>query len=288
MNTVLRSLTKVLPVIGLVAFGILSATPADANHSWGNYHWARTSNPFTLTVVDSMTDAWDALTTDYLNTAIQDWNVSSVLDLARVQGSEGSWDRRRCSPISGKIRACNYTYGNNGWLGLAQIWASGDHIVQGTAKMNDTYFNTTTYNKPEWRRLVVCQEIAHDFGLGHQDVTFNNRNLGSCMDYTNDPDGGPGGASETDPSNEHPNQHDYDQLVTIYSHLESSADAPAGPGNSGRGNAPDDLPAGVDEHGLPLWASPAHGDVYEVDLGNGVRLITHVFWVRGDLPGARP
>jgi hypothetical protein len=36
------------------------------------------------------------------------------------------------------------------------------------------------------------------------------------MDYTNDPDGGPGGASNNDPDNEHPNNHDYTQLMSIY------------------------------------------------------------------------
>ncbi len=33
----------------------------------------------------------------------------------------------------------------------------------------------------------MCQEIGHDFGLDHQDENFNNPNLGTCMDYTNDP-----------------------------------------------------------------------------------------------------
>lgn len=285
MNTVLRSLVKLLPVVGLLALGIVGATPADASHSWGPYHWARTANPFTLKLGDNVSSAWDA----YLAEASSDWSASSVLGTTIVAGGT---DARKCRPTAGRIEVCAAKYGANGWLGLAQIWVTGGvHITQGTAKMNDTYFNTTTYNTPAWRRLVMCQEIAHDFGLDHQDVTFNNANLGSCMDYTNDPDGGPGGASETDPSNEHPNAHDFEQLETMYAHLDStttiaSSTTSSGPGN-GRGNAPDDLPAGVDEHGLPPWASPAHGDVYETDLGNGVRLITHVFWVRGDLPGAR-
>ena len=59
------------------------------------------------------------------------------------------------------------------------------------------------YNTPAYRRFVTCQELGHDFGLDHQDEVFDNPNLGSCMDYTNDPDGGAGGASATDPSNEH-------------------------------------------------------------------------------------
>jgi hypothetical protein len=119
------------------------------------------------------------------------------------------------------VEVCNATYGNNGWLGLAQIWLSGRHITQGVAKMNDTYFNRDRYNTPAWRQMVMCQEVGHTFGLDHQNENSGNANLGTCMDYTNDPDGGAGGASANDPSNEYPNQHDYDQLQTIYTHLDS-------------------------------------------------------------------
>ncbi|EKD87458.1 MAG: hypothetical protein ACD_36C00073G0005 [uncultured bacterium] len=98
-------------------------------------------------------------------------------------------------------------------MGLAQIWVSGDHITKGLAKVNDSYFNTSTYNTPAWKNLVMCQEVGHTLGLDHQDEAFDNPNLGTCMDYTSDPDG--------PPSNEHPNAHDYEQLETIYAHLDS-------------------------------------------------------------------
>src|SRR5215211_7268547 len=107
-------------------------------------------------------------------------------------------------------------------MGIAQVWVSGKHITQATTKLNDSYFNTAKYDKSAWRNLVMCQEVGHTFGLDHQDEVSNNRNLGTCMDYTNDPDGGAGGASATDPSNQHPNQHDYDELQTIYAHSDSS------------------------------------------------------------------
>ncbi|MEO7803307.1 MAG: hypothetical protein ABIS18_02415 [Actinomycetota bacterium] len=206
MKHVGRSLVAVfIPIVILVG-----ALPSGANHAWGPYHWARTSNPFTLTVVDSVTSNWDS----YLNTANADWTASSVLDLTKVQGDEGSVSRKKCNPISGKIRVCNQTYGLNGWLGVANIWlTTGNHIAQGTTKLNDSYFNTTTYNKPEWRQFVTCQEIGHDFGLDHQDTIFDNPNLGSCMDYTDFPLG--------PPDNTHPNQHDYDQLVSMYNHSDS-------------------------------------------------------------------
>ena len=161
-------------LIIVMAVFILAALPltASATHSWGGYHWARTSNPFTLKVGDNVSTAWDA----YLDEAIADWSASSVLDLTKVPGGTNP---KNCRPTSGRIEVCNAKYGSNGWLGLAQIWVSGSHITQGTSKMNDTYFNTAQYNTPVWRRLVMCQEIAHDFGLAHQDENFNNPNLGT-------------------------------------------------------------------------------------------------------------
>jgi len=214
-----KNYTKAALIALAVIFG--SAGAVHAIHSWGLYHWARTANPFTLKVVDSVTVSLDkkgniiADWDPYLDEAISDWAQSSVLDLTKEAGATGKTDRLRCNQISGKVRACNYTYGNTGWLGVAQIWVDpANHITQGTTKVNDTYFNTSTYNIPAWRRLVMCQEIGHDFGLDHQDEDFSNPNLGTCMDYTSDPDG--------PPSNEHPNQHDYGQLETIYGHLDSS------------------------------------------------------------------
>jgi len=182
--------------------------------------------------------------------------------VAKVAGATDGKTRRRCPAVSGKIRVCNDTYGNNGWLGLAQIWVSGSHITQGVVKVNDTYFSTATYNTPPWRNLVMCQEVGHTFGLDHQDENFSNPNLGTCMDYTNDPDGGPGGASSTDPSNEHPNAHDYEQLGLIYAHADSfnSYNSSALPANAkGRAGKVKDS----------LWVE---------DLGNGQKLFTWVFW----------
>src|SRR3990172_332658 len=247
------------------AFVMLGAANiALANHSWGNYHWSRAANPFTLRVVDSMTSAWDA----YLTEAKNDWSASSVLDLSAETGSIAKNQRGQCKPVAGKIRACNYAYGSNGWLGLAQIWVSGNHITQGTAKVNDTYFNTSTYNTPAWRRLVMCQEIAHDFGLDHQDEDFSNPNLGSCMDYTSDPDG--------PPSNEHPNQHDYDQLETIYAHLDSTTTV----GSMPAGMANGDFHSQSEWGQLMRTSSDGRAALYMRDFGGGHKVFTFVFWAQ--------
>jgi hypothetical protein len=237
---------------------------ASANHSWAGYHWPRQTNPVALLVGDNVSSTWDG----YLVEAINDWNVSAVIRLTRTAGRSTP---RTCRPTNGRIEACSAAYGSTGWLGIAQVWVSGTHITRGTTRLNDTYFNTPTYNTPAWRRLVTCQEIAHDFGLDHQDENFNNPNLGSCMDYTSDPDG--------PPSNEHPNSHDYAQLQTIYGHLDSAAMFEIEP--------PEEEPPAMSQidfatpgqWGRLVKSSPdARAQVYEVDFGRGHRVITHVFW----------
>jgi hypothetical protein len=192
----------------------------------------------------------------------------------------GNNDPRKCRATSGQVEVCNASYGRNGWLGIATIWASGDHITQGTVKLNDSYFNSSPYNTTAWRNLVSCQEVGHTFGLDHQDENFSNTNLGTCMDYTNDPDGAGNGTS-TD--NQHPNAHDYAELVSIYSHTDSfnsfstSAQAPSTRGNSNRNDEPGDSPSdwgravASDHSGRPA--------VFELDQGNGQKKVTHVFWV---------
>lgn len=247
---------KIRFMLVLAVIVVLAATPlsASANHSWGGYHWARTSNPVTIKVVDSMSADWD----DNLNVAISDWNSSSVLNVTKVAGDSSSTTRRRCRPVSGQVRSCNYTYGNNGWLGLAQVWVSGGHITQGTAKMNDTYFASPTYNTETKRQHVICQEIGHDWGLGHQDES--GADLNTCMDYSRALD------------NPHPNQHDYAQLESIYAHLDSTNTAAAAP--PGFANA--------DLHAQENWGEKVSDNgrvaIFMRDFGNGHHIFTFVFW----------
>ncbi|MFN0028262.1 MAG: hypothetical protein ACKV2O_13935 [Acidimicrobiales bacterium] len=189
----------------VTAITVGTTAPADAAHSWGGYHWARTANPFSLRLGDNVNSTWDP----FLRTTSTDWSVSTVLDTVVRSGSTtGS----TCAPTSGTVQVCNASYGANGWLGIAQVWVSGTHIVQGTTKLNDTYFNSSPYNTTAWRNLVMCQEVGHTLGLNHQDENFTNANLGSCMDYTNSPG-----------TNQRPNAHDYQQLLSIYGHADTTS-----------------------------------------------------------------
>ncbi len=252
-----------LLAVGLVFAFVIPGT-VSANHSWGGYHWARTSNPFTLNLGDRLTDPWHL----YLATTSADWNVSSVLHTTIVPGTAV---KRLCSATAGTVQVCNSKYGNNGWLGIASIWASGDHITQGTVKLNDTYFATSGYNTAAWRNMVMCQEVGHTLGLDHQDINQTNPDLldpagvASCMDYTNDPI-----------QNQQPNAHDYEQLATIYAHLDSTTTVAAVPAASAAAVADDAAEAAWGR--LVEVTNQGQGAWYVRDLGAGNLILTHVFW----------
>jgi len=166
----------------------------------------------------------DNLTTStwrgHLAQAANDWNsphsfgASSTPILVAVVAGQSN---NSCTMVAGTTQVCNRSYGNNGWLGLASInLASGTkHITQGSAKMNDTYFNTAKYNNPNERQHVMCQEIAHTYGLGHQSEDGSSQN--SCMDYFSNTGANAGSTVST-----RPNKHDFDQLNLIYSSLDST------------------------------------------------------------------
>ena len=248
------------------------------NHTWNGYHWARKSNPFTVKLLkDRLRETiWDK----YLATTSFNWsqdyygstdsstdsNTLGTQDMLNttVPDASSRTTSRKCPYVQGQVQVCDYTYGSNGWLGIASIYISGSHITQGVVKMNDTYFNTSKYNTSAWRNLVMCQEVGHTLGLDHQDENFSNTNLNTCMDYTNDP-----------ASNQHPNQHDYDQLTTIYQHPDSSTTLAQTAGTStDPGNTPR-------QWGKEIWREEnGRASVFEkkFDKEGKKKQLTHVLW----------
>jgi hypothetical protein len=225
-----------------------------------------------LPLGDNVSAQWK----NWLSQASSDWSASSVIDTPLGPGRAMG----NCRPPDGSIEVCNGSYGYNGWLGIAQIWASGDHIVKAVAKMNDTYHNLAPYNSDGWRDMVMCQEVGHTFGLGHQDEAFGNGNLGTCMDYTDNPDGSP--------PNRAPNAHDYGMLDAIYDHLESSGGGTGGsdcnPKSPKCAAAPPPAAFDMELSGPGQWgreiAASAEGgqSVFVQEFGNGYRVYTHVTW----------
>ncbi len=265
-NSLRRNLIVVFALFIFTAFTIITS----ANHSWNGYHWARTANPFTVKLGDNVSGGWDAV----LATTSADWTQSQVLNTTVVAGGTSS---RSCRPTSGRVEVCNARYGNTGWLGIAQVWVSGSHITQGIVKLNDYYFDQPTYNTTAWRNLVSCQEVGHTIGLDHQDENFDNANLGTCMDYTNNPN-----------TNQHPNSHDYQELVDIYSHLDSTTTVGLSLDHEAANGEPPPAVNDIELNGPGQWgkqlkASPdGRHMLFELDFGNGHKVFTFVTWANPD------
>jgi hypothetical protein len=166
------------------ALAFACAAPAEAYlpQSWNGWKWARSGN-LAIQLGDNVSSVWDP----YLSRAASIWSANSVIDFKMAAGKSTS--ALTCNPSYGTVQACNANYGATGWLGLAQVWTSGGYIVQATVKLNDYYYSQSAFNTTAYRQMVSCQEVGHTLGLNHSDTIMTNLNLGSCMDYTNDPTG---------------------------------------------------------------------------------------------------
>ncbi len=268
MNTSATNRSLWVIFIGAV-FATLSGF-AYATHSWGGYHWARVTPQFTLKLGDNLTSAdWKG----HLSQTSFDWNSPQLFSTTSplITAVTVGQSNKRCSMVAGTTQVCNGSYGKNGWLGMATIYITGGvHITQGSAKMNDTYFNTSTYNNPNERLHVMCQEVAHTFGLGHQST--NGSSQDTCMDYFSNT-----GANATNTDSTGPNKHDFDQLNIIYAHTTDSTTTVAAVATLAA--------SGVDVTDDPnswghLVSQSANGrsSTYERFNADGSKTVTHVYW----------
>jgi len=132
--------------------------------------------------------------------------------------------------------------------------------------MNDSYY-MDTYTKQQ----VMCQEVGHTFGLGHQDVSGSSA-FDSCMTY-DDP---------TATTDQWPDAHDYRLLETIYnahtdsSNIFGSTSAASKLPPAARAVDPSD-PA---QRGNQVHRSPnGRVELYERDFSRGNKAITRVIRV---------
>jgi hypothetical protein len=249
-------------LVAILALSFVAVT--SATNSWGGYHWARTTPQFTLKLGDNLTTAdWKG----HLAQASSDWNSGNSAVLTAIVAGQSN---RRCSMVAGTTQVCNGSYGNNGWLGLASIYVTGGtHITQGSAKMNDTYFNTTTYNNPNEREHVVCQEVAHTFGLDHQSTNGTSQN--TCMDYFSNTGANAGSTLSTKP-----NQHDFDELNIIYAHLDTTTTVAA---RTSPAASASDVTDDPNSWGALISQSPnGRSSSYERVNRDGSQTLTHVYW----------
>lgn len=199
-----------LALVFAMAFTAFAA-PAVAvtTSSWNGYRWARTG-VLGIKTVNRTSSAW----TSYFQPALSGWSAASQIDLI---GSTGTHNPS-CGAVFSTIQVCNGSYGTNGWLGYANVWLSGGRIVQATVKLNDTYFQQSAYDSFAWRASTICQELGHAIGLAHNNTNRTDTNTGSCMDYSNDPDGG----GAYGPSNVKPGSMDFAGLNIIYKTLDKT------------------------------------------------------------------
>jgi len=254
---------------GFIATAIVIAaasSPVVANHSWDGLHWQRPNGAeVTAPVGDNVGPQWDK----YLVGAVANWNKSTVIQSPVVAGTTLP---AKCQLKAGTIQVCNAVYGVTGWLGLTSVQVSNGHISAMSSKLNDSYYNTPTYNTAGWRQYVVCHELGHAYGLAHQDEDFYNPNIGSCLDLPLNVKG-----------NEGPNAHDYEMLAALYNHAESSLASANGVTSSGLeiGNSPKDWGKAIkfDRFGRPT--------VFVRILSPTERVLTDVLWAVGEGPRGR-
>ena len=157
--------------------------------------WKNKGKGLELDIRNALTKDWF----DYFDEAFDDWNQSPSLSLSKEVADKPDPD---CSPIRGIMTVCNKNYGNTQWTGLNEVYYENGVIVSSVAKMNEFYLSGAGNAEKQY---VMCHEIGHGFGLPHRDTSVNNRDLGTCLDYTN-----------TYKNNMHPDEEDFQNLESLY------------------------------------------------------------------------
>lgn len=150
----------------------------NANIEDANLWRTRDKAGLELTVVNALEERWDT----YFTTAISQWDAGSPDTLTLTV--EDATPDSTCTAIDGKLKVCNGNYGATNWRGINKILLENGWIYSSAARMNEYY---VTDNDDDQRQYTMCHEIGHGFGLPHTDENFFNKDLGNCMDYTNNP-----------------------------------------------------------------------------------------------------
>lgn len=178
------------------AVAFLAAFCISAHAQW-NYlgsRWADTKRPLVVQLGSNVDRTWQPL----IGTASINWSKADTLDMTVVAGRTTP---AQCGITLGRVEVCNAKYGQTGWYGITAFTTDNGYISGASVKLNDSYRMTK-----EYRTMIACHEIGHSLGLAHQDTTFGNTNVGTCLDYTFNPAG-----------NMQPNNVDYTTLHNIYS-----------------------------------------------------------------------
>jgi hypothetical protein len=228
---------RILAATVALAVLLTAVSVASADHSWNGYHWEKTGDTVSPTVVDkTSSNLWDSPNAD-VGEAVAEWaDFNDFIQPTLTTAKKGDITVTEAfSPF---------------WLGLARIFIDDNgHITKGEVKLNTRLLNSYPAAAADH---VLCQEIGHVLGLGH-----NRDETG--IDADNDPETCMNDQVLGFPA---PNQHDTDQLNLIYSHTHT--DAPDGGGDEGGGGGP------------PCDKNPTHPNCIPA---NGHWVTVHVFQI---------
>jgi len=224
--------------------------------------WSNDKKGLPLKIQNALSSDWDK----YFVQAVSDWNAAPALALSIKNVAEDP----KCEKVNGLLKVCNADYTETTWTGLNELYYIGSFIVASVAKMNEFYLSAKDTSAAE-RQYVMCHEIGHAFGLPHRDEIPNNPDLLSCLDYT-----------YRFKNNKMPDVLvDFDNLTNLY-------------GVIGTGKQRMLRNSGADENLMAKTADSFHGlsrrdwhytegrilhksdrrEIYENDLGDGVRVVT--------------
>ena len=168
------------------------------NHFWENFKWRKTTENLVVSVGDCHTTSnidWSNMLAD----VVYHWN-----HIPEKQDGTGkiyiptnlTFVKTACE--GAMIKSFNDDYGDNDWYGLNEIVITNDdYIIRSISKVNLHY----SLNTRQWQQ-VLCHEIGHGVGIGHQ--SEDGSDLDTCMDY------------DIYNSNRYPNKHDVDILDVLY------------------------------------------------------------------------
>jgi len=130
-----------------------------------------------LTLQNALDDTWQ----EEFAIAVADWQESEALQLTPVKVEVD----HECNRVEGVMVVCNANFGATGWVGINENRMVNKRITSSVSKMNEYYLRNANFDH---RRFTMCHELGHGFGLPHTDENPYNKNLGNCLDYTDDPD----------------------------------------------------------------------------------------------------
>jgi hypothetical protein len=241
-----------------------------------DFSWSNKGNGIRLEILNALDDSWQST----LQVAVANWDAGYPIDSLTLSITQVAYEMD-CKAVQSKLKVCNADYGPTRWRGLNEVLLNRrtNTIISSSAKMNEHYLRNEGGDQ---KLYTMCHELGHGFGLPHWDEDFYNKDLGNCMDYTNNFD-----------ANKHPDETNYEFLLDLYGatelrrqrHLKKrirERSFPKLPETIRRTmrEAVSKLEQRIDdmahEDGWRLLHRTKHGEAHEMELGEGYKVRVHM------------